>query len=337
MRKQNYTTDNLRKILQVITDGEKPLYEIFNNESVGRILSGVTLINTWYQGRFSKRSLQIKCDDISQGEDLARAFCLNGNHFNDKYQEAISGDGQEARRIRTLHSSSLISLLCFYGISKTKPLHLDFEGRHVVFTESTFEVKNPVGTDMEGHTHESNVDVVLTGKDIATHKTVILFLESKFSEYLNWGCYSGISHSVYGTVYSQLTKGKYLERMGLKYKDDPDNKGYHGLFSVKGRTQHYAGGIKQMVSHYLGVRNAAEKESYRDCDIYLGTILYQFPDTIDTDGKKFNDYNKIYSILANGLNALSKSKVRVLNQCLTYHDVFKTYELDDSVRSFYSL
>lgn len=335
MSNNTHILTNLERIQQVIVNGDQPLYGVFNNERVGRILSGVTLENSPYHGQPSRRSLRIKY--VDKGQDLAIIFGLDANLFGEKYLQAISGDGREARRIRTLHSSSLISLLCFYGVTETNPLYLYLEGRRIAFNRSAFEVKTPVGTDKNGNIHESNMDVVLTGKDIATQKPVILFLESKFSEYLSWACYSGISNSVYGEVYSQLKKGKYLDRMGLMYEDDPENNGYSNLSSAKGRTLHYAGGIKQMVSHCMGVRNAADSETYKNCDIYLGTILYRFPNSIDMESRKFNDYNQIYGILTEGLNDLFGSKIKVLKQCLTYQEVFKSYDLDDSVRTFYSL
>ena len=107
--------------------------------------------------------------------------------------------------------------------------------------------------------------------------------------------------------------------------------------SVKGKTMHYAGGIKQMVSHFLGVKNAAAGKQYEDYDIYLGEILFKFPDSIEDAQRKFNDYDGLYKTLAKGLNQISEDKFKVLGQCLTYQDVFKDYDLEESVRSFYSL
>ena len=92
---------NQKLIQSVIENGPQPLYEIFNNESVERILSGVTLEKTLFRGKRSQTSLSIK--SVDAGQDLARIFGLNPKIFADKYLQATSGDGQEARRIRTLH------------------------------------------------------------------------------------------------------------------------------------------------------------------------------------------------------------------------------------------
>lgn len=335
MNTQSYNNHSLKKIQKTIEEGPQPLYELFNNDNVGRILADVQLENGPWFDRISKKSLRIKV--VNKGQDLACIFGLNPKVFADKYMQATSGDGQEARRIRTLHSSSLLCLLCFYGVSEERPLSLKLEERQVIFTSSQFEVKNLVGTDETGKEHNSNMDVVLCGKDAQNGKKVILFLESKFSEYLTWGKYSGISNHVYQKTYAQLFNGGVLERMGLKYEECPDKPGYSDLASVKGKTMHYAGGIKQMVSHFLGVKNAAAGKQYEDYDIYLGEILFKFPDSIEDAQRKFNDYDGLYKTLAEGLNLLSENNFTVLGQCLTYQDVFKDYNLDDAVRSFYSL
>lgn len=326
---------NQKLIQSVIENGPQQLYEIFNNESVERILSGVTLENTLFRGKRSQKSLSIKHMDT--GQDLACIFGLDWKIFADKYLQATSGDGQEARRIRTLHSSSLLCLLCFYGVSKERPLNLIVGGSQVRFTSSQFEVKNPVGTDETGKEHNSNMDVVLYGKDSQNGKKVILFLESKFSEYLTWGKYSGISNHVYRKIYAQLSHNGVLERMGLKYEENPDNRAYSDLASIKGNTLHYAGGVKQMVSHFLGVKNTAAGKRFEDYDIYLGEILFKFPDSFEDANIKFKDYIQLYNTLAEGLNQLSEDKFKVQSQCLTYQDVFKDYDLEESVRSFYSL
>ena len=335
MSTQYYNNQSLKKIQKTIEEGSQPLYELFNNNAVGKILADVQLENGPWFDRISKKSLRIKF--VDKGQDLACIFGLNPKVFADKYQQAISGDGHEARRIRTLHSSSLLCLLCFYGVSEERPLSLNLEGHQVTFTSSQFEVKNLVGTDETGKEHHSNMDVVLAGNDAQTGKKVILFLESKFSEYLSWGKYSGISNHVYKKTYAQLFNCGVLERMGLKYEGSQDKPGYSDLASVKGKTMHYAGGIKQMVSHFLGVKNAAAGKQYEAYDLYLGEILFKFPDTIEDALRKFNDYERLYMTLAEGLNYLSEDKFKILGQCLTYQDVFKDYDLERSVRAFYSL
>ena len=92
-----------------------------------------------------------------------------------------------------------------------------------------------------------------------------------------------------------------------------------------------------MISHFLGVKNIAESGKYSDCDIYLGEILFRFNETIDPKEKKLKDYFGLYEVLAEGLNSLSESKFKVVGHCLTYQDVFRNFNLDESVHYFYSL
>ena len=303
------------------------------------ILKNRPIERTLWRGTIqSERSLCLRTETPKNPEDLIDVFGLDPHTFPSKFDmAAIAGDGQEYRRIRTFHSSSLISLLCFYGVSETNPLTLRLEGKEITFTKSCFEVKNHIGEDEKGHPHDSNMDVLLFGENTTTKKNVLFFLESKFSEYLFWGKHSDISYYVYGKTYAQLFNGNYLDRMGLKYENNLNTPGYFDLMSIKGQTKHYAGGIKQMISHFLGVQNVSENKQYSGYDIYLGEILYRFPDQIDRGGEKFNDYTNLYKILAEGLNDISNSKFKVLKNCLTYQDVFKDFKLDQTVKIFYSI
>lgn len=315
-----------------------PIYSLFDRDDVKILLEGRELVQTlWRDDIRSQRSLQINTSRPEDPGDLIATFGLSPITFPDQFKMAISGGGHEERKIRTLHSSSLISLLCFYGITSDNPLYLKLENHIIRFTEARFEVQNPVGTDEEGKSHYSNMDVVLRGVDTSTGNNVILFLESKFSEYLSWGKYSPISNLVYLDTYEKLINGGYLDRMGLRYDSIDMDKCYSELASKSGRTRHYAGGIKQMVSHFIGVQNAIEDKKFKGCDVYLGEILYKFPDTIDPEHKKFNDYTGLYKTLAEGLNAISEDKFKVIGNSLTYQDVFKSFNLDKSVKMYYNI
>lgn len=307
------------------TNKENVVYEIFDKEAIRKLFENHTIIPTRWRGNDSLTSLSIECSDKPQDpKDLIEIFGLNESLFRCGFKQAISGDGQEGKRIRTLHSSALLSLLCFYGISKNNPLQLNIDNRKITFSSSEFEVKNEVCTN-----HLSNIDVVLSGED-ENRRKVKLFLESKFSEYLNRGKYTGISDEVYGSTYKQLENT--FQKMGLVYNNGT-------LGSAEGYTRHYAGGIKQMISHFIGLKNEVEKGTYSDVDdIYLGEILYVFPDSVDKNHEKLNDYTNIYGKLAEGLNELAESKFKVIEKCYTYQNLFKGYEhLDEKVKIFYSL
>ena len=317
------------------TAKNNPLYKLFSNNQA---LNCDVEQTVWRKGSEpSKKSLQIKTSARENADDLIAIFNLNQKSFAEKFEQAISGDGYEAKRIRTLHSSALLCLLCFYGVSESKPLDLTINDHRLRFTESLFEEKNFVGTDSNNKEHYSNIDVALKGIDTKSGKNVVLFLESKFSEYLTFGKYSKISNEVYKDVYEKLSDS--LEEMKLMFKGMDKKPGYSELVSREGKTRHYAGGIKQMISHFLGVNNVSQNEDLKDCDIYLAEILYKFPESIDIDPNhtKFNDYDKLYRILAKGLNKISPYNVSIASECLTYQDVFNGFNLDSSVKKFYSL
>lgn len=305
------------------------LYNFFLNQGAFSVLEGRELI---WRGK-TKTSLELSSHNLKDPSDLIEIFGLDAVMFKGKFVQAIYGGGSEWQEIRTLHSSSLVALLCFYNVSALNPLDCVIDSKHICFTESLFEIQNAIPNSRG----PSNVDVVLIGKDVDSGRKVTLYLESKFSEYLSWRKCSEISSRVYRKTYNHLLNGNYLKRMGLKYEDMPGKPDYFDLMSIEGDTHHYAEGIKQMISHFLGVKNAADSGEFTGCDIYLGEILFRFDDTIDHEGIKLKDYTKLYEVLAEGLNDLAESKFKVVNHCLTYQDVFRDFNLDKAVRTFYSL
>lgn len=50
-----------------------------------------------------------------------------------------------------------------------------------------------------------------------------------------------------------------------------------------------------------------------------------------------NGLRKVCLFFAEGFNQLSEDKFKVLGQSMTYQEVFKDYDLEEPVRSFYSL
>lgn len=330
--------DNYSELIRTTADNN-PLYTLFSKKQALEVLSNCEIEKTvWRKGsKPSEKSLRIKTSSRENADDLIAIFNLNPKLFTEKFREAISGDGSEAKRIRTLHSSALLCLLCFYGVSESKPLDLTINDHNLRFTESLFEIKNPVleKGDSNGQGHYSNMDVTLKGIDTKSGKNVVLFLESKFSEYLTFGKYSNISNEVYKDVYERLSDS--IEEMGLLLKGMENKPGYSELVSRKGDTRHYAEGIKQMISHFLGVKNVSQKEDLKGRDIYLAEILYKVPESIDPNHTKFNDYANLYGILAKGLNKISPYNVTIVSDCLTYQDVFNGFNLDNSIKKFYSL
>ena len=333
------------QMLENVSGTNKILYEKFfaTNLIVRNNIN--VLSKTWWKGNHSENSFSfvdgkdMKNQNLTETakEVLHNVFQLkNQELFDEKFEQAVGGDGQEWRRITRLHSSSLLALLCFYSISEHNRLEIDIsENVHEkkikgVFTKSYFERKNKVGEDENGKAHYSNMDVVLSGTT-CDGKNVILFLESKFSEYLSSGKYDKISAKVYDGIYKKLDQPV----RELVFTEE-SNKTW--TINSKEKSM-YCGGIKQMISHFQGIEESFIGSMCDTFDyIYLGEIVFNIPEELGKKHEKFNSYSTMYEQLAKKLNEINDEKrFHVLPNLLTYQEVFKNFDLDENVRAFYQL
>lgn len=220
------------------------------------------IINT-YSPQYKKDSNNSYCfcNKGNKLEILEYIFGID-NHdlFAEKYEMAVSGSGDEEKKITTLHSSSLCALLHFYNVTEENPLIIDeletntYKWKEVKFTKSLFEFKTPVINN------PSNMDIVLIGT--SEGKEVILFLESKFSEYYLYSStvLHGISNSYRSDQYThRIYQDEILNNMGIRISENKDN-----TFSLQTDDSVYLGGIKQMISHYYGLRNFIDGNSVKE-------------------------------------------------------------------------
>lgn len=298
----------------------------------------------------------IKDKDVS--EEIQEDYCrdrlaeifgiANLELFKDKFHMSIGGSGQELKRIATVHSSSLCALLFFYGVSKSNPYELNIAGIDYVFTESYFEYQNTV---IEGR-NPSNMDVVLIGKEKKTGLKTVFFIESKFSEYYErTGKQFNISTEYLKDKYGEgIYKSGCLEKMGISLIEragEPE-------FSIDSENSCYLEGIKQMVSHFIGVVKLCDSPTSKDdaiakaiaagAKVILGEILFtdrigELP--VNKNEKCFESYRTRYQVLSEELNTqLSKygmnEKVIVLPNILSY-DIFKGAKCikEDRIKRFY--
>ena len=273
------------------------------------------------------------------GDKIALSFDINKNKdtFAKKFQMACSGSGDELKKITTLHSSSLCALLFFFNVDNKKLVIKSLS--EYEFTESYFEFQNKV---IRSH---SNIDVVLLGKNIKTGKKVILFLESKFSEYITGTGKIEVSESYFKSdcysapIYNCIEKDKSFD---FNKKD--------GFYNSK----KYNEGIKQMISHYYGIRNFMEKpadnedvykniKEYGAEEIILGEILF---DNFAKDNKleeKLKDYKDDYSKLADIINKEYKKdkkkpeniEFKVLLESLSYSELEEYISDFPKITKFY--
>lgn len=268
------------------------------------------------------------------GDKIALSFDINKNKetFAKKFQMACSGTGDELKKITTLHSSSLCALLFFFNVDNKKlpiPSLSEYE-----FIESYFEFQNKVIRS------PSNIDVVLLGKNIKTGKKVILFLESKFSEYITGIGKRKVSKSYFKSGCPSFPIYDFIA-----------NKNIFNFNKEKGfcDSEKYNEGLKQMISHYYGIRRFMKREfvddnenvyknirEYGADEIILGEIL--FDNFAKNSGltKKLDDYKSDYSKLAKIINEQYEKdetkpkniEFKVLEKSLSYS------ELEDYISDF---
>ena len=257
-------------------------------------------------------------------------FGLNNyKYFKEKFLESISGDGDELSKINALHSSSLCALLCFFNI-KNKPITY----RDITYNDVYFEVKNKVVRN------PSNMDVVLIGKD-KEGKSAILFIECKYSEFLDNGAY----------------------KLSDTYRKDPYKKIFDGFHYDEKKVFQY--GLKQLVTHYIGIKNFIEgtktnDDSYKNAmakyyrsdderlderlNVYKHFDIVSFIEVIyDFEGEdNYNEYLRETKEVFDTLEETKKIDNISLNLLgtMTYKDFFNGQNnnvLPPLVRDFYNL
>lgn len=337
---------------------ENKLYTVFfanskcDAEIYQTIWRGVKSINSFC---FINPEVRYKNHNEQVRRRLIEVFKIEDEQtFGEKFNMAISGDGQEVKRISVLHSSSLAALLMFYSVSEGKPLKCTLkDGKNYVFTESYFEVKTQVCGS-----HYSNMDVVLTGQCEDDGKKVILFLECKFSEYLSTGMCNNISKDAYGEKYQEfgLIKSDLTDNGAIEDLLFCVGKGKDGVecLQVKSGKSHYCDGIKQMISHFIGVSNFATKRQnvfdvkqkgqpfyerlpqllLDGAQILLGEVLFDFGKNVEKAQSKLENYNSVYSKLAKILNEHT-DKITILPEIHIYKALLENFNLDAKVAKFY--
>ena len=58
-------------------------------------------------------------------QTIKDVFGITNSSFDEKFNQAINGAGQEWKELNVFHSSSLLALLCFYNVSKENPLSVE--------------------------------------------------------------------------------------------------------------------------------------------------------------------------------------------------------------------
>lgn len=261
----------------------------------------------------------------------------NTSLFRSHFLEAAYGQGKEINEITQLNSSALVALMCFYPVSNTNPMLLDVtangETHRLKLTSLVLEKENPVYSA----NHPSSMDIALYGEDADSGEPVVLFLESKFGEYLTPGDYDSLSGKSYVPDYAIVKEKQDL----LHCLEDVRFKAGKNGASVKGGN-HYNDGIKQMVSHFIGANNSYEL-NVEGRKVYLGTILFDFSGLVEDGKALLDDYRGCCQGIARILNAMASDKntdLRVIDDAFTYQEFFSKvgeFRMDEDVKEFYKL
>ena len=246
------------------------------------------------------------------------------------FKSAVTGAGNEWKEIDQLNSSTLLAYLCFHQISE-KPLAIDLGDKSVEFTNVHFEVANNLPPDGRSHPR-SNMDIVLTGNKDG--KIIKLFLESKFTEYTKTTKSLKKLPEYYSKRYTELF-GNNNEYKGLQWSIDKES----CYWKVNDTRPHYLEGIKQMVSHCLGLKNEIENGKYDGVECYLGEILFKFDDEFDQE-KTYVDYKTLHANLCDLLQNSpgASNRINLLENILDYQTLFASKNLNvipDEVRKLY--
>ena len=177
----------------------------------------------------------------------------------------------------------------------------------------------------------------------------ILFIESKFTEYLDkespnikiayFDTYKKllplIPNRPLQLVFPKIFKEDGVEMVGFTIQPTSKSKIYNQL---------YLSGIKQCISHLIGIANGPvdpEEKCWVGIDvkkIQFATICYRIP------SDQFNAYRSFYAKTIGQFNEPSiknffQNRVSVIEKILTYQEIFKkgTFKLPREIRTFLDL
>ena len=269
------------------------------------------------------------------------------------FEAATGGNGNEKQKILTLHSSSLLAFLCFNDIAN-HPITIDgivYDDGTVyndgtVYDEVMFEVKNNVINNSPG---KSNIDVLLMGEN----RKKLLFLESKFTEYLSGGKVTLSPHR-YEEFYSMLTeKNNFRFSAGylpVNSKTDKSQKTQYALYKGK-KTSEYLEGIKQAFSHLLGIATGPAKKQTKGNEDYTSSLLENADEikfasiVFNCDNDKFKKYDDLYKSVFENSDVIKDTikdvlkkrelKLTIVPHLLQYQEVFQANFPHEKVREFY--
>jgi hypothetical protein len=119
---------------------------------------------------------------------------------------------------------------------------------------------------------------------------------------------------------------KELNGLGIKHRKAKE-KDKHGkeidvirLESIEKDRRIYCEGIKQMISHFMGVSTECEKGTFKDMNVYLGEILFNFGDKVPNAYDCICSYKEAYESLRGTLQKKAGNRFSMLG-LMTWQDL----------------
>lgn len=311
-----------------LANGSKEISEYFEKDENGQLT-----------GKFKTNS---NCKLVSINKIFGSSISCS------QYDVVAHGEGNEEEKIDSIYSSSLQSLLFFYGVSESNPIHIgEYE-----FNKVLFEYENPVIR------YPSSMDIVLINEE----KGIIAFVESKYLEIIRDSNKDG--NKVVGVSYfREKEKSGYkslsfqkedLEKMRIEYPGNPyidkvvDNHKM-SISALDDKSYVYSEGIKQILSHIIGIQNFKKTKAYsfddpiKDHKLFKKVIyveLYNSFDKLDNTVKqsKISDFKKH----CEKVEEVITSKDGLVDEFLimSYQDLAEAngnYKIDANVERYYRL
>ena len=249
----------------------------------------------------------------------------------------LHGDGSElVSKACAPHSSSMLGYNFFHWINEEHKLTITFnDKKEITYNEVLFEVKIPV---LKGK-KEANMDIVLRNNKTGEW----LFIESKFTEYLNRGKFKMSD--------SYRNESSY-------FKKDYRDKWTRIIDSISGSSKEtgYWDGIKQEICHLIGLTNWLDKcvkinwldkcvkinwldkcvkikdKEYNNEDVRFINLVFE-PDEerFKNEYDKFTDYKKLYYSFYEQLRIEKLIPSNLKMEFMTYKQLWKCFEKCDEL------
>jgi len=267
------------------------------------------------------------------------------------FNMAVNGDGQELRKICTLHSSSLLAFLFFSGVSEKNTLSI----KGIEYDKCFFEIQNKVFPNSKSTDKPSNVDVVL----YSTRSKQLLFIESKFTEYSSHGKAFAADkyHDVVVNIIEKFKLNLHIEEGIVKEGKTGIRTGFNICLN-EGKNDQYIEGFKQAISHIIGIVTGEPtehnpKEYFEILDerqsLAFASIIFDIKNINSGECKKYSDFYKSTIGKLSELNTFKSifsirefkhNEVNVFDSVLTYQGLITDnpqYALPSAFKGYYRI